>query len=112
MRHILKHKLLVAFFSLSLILVVGGGLWAWGALRHISQPLILHFNDKVGINQTGTVFDLLKVSAVGLVATLVNTLISAALVEREKFFSFFVAGGTLLINILIFIGFAAIISVN
>lgn len=97
---------------LSLILVLGGWLWAFFALRKVSQPLILHFSEQVGINQVGYAGDLAKVGVFGLVVLIVNFLISSELEERERFLGRLTSLVTVFLAILIFIYFTAIIGVN
>ncbi len=109
---LIKHRAISIVFAASLLLVAGGWLWAYVALRGISQPLIIHFTHSGGINQVGDIRDLSNVGLLGAVIVLVNFGIAVALEERDRFLAKFVAAGTLFVAILIFIGFAAIIGVN
>ncbi len=93
-------------------MVLGGTIWVYFALRHIAPPLILHFNNLAGINQTGNLADLLEIGATGIVFVLVNFFIALELENRDAFGGKLLAAATLFLAILIFIGFAAIISAN
>ena len=105
-------KLLSAIFALSLFLVSGGAIWAYFALKNIDRPLILHFNDMVGIMQIGGVVRLIAVGVTGIIAVIVNFNLAMQLKPRNDFLARILAAWTLLISFLIFISFAAIISVN
>ena len=111
-KKILEHKIVSLVFLLSFILVIGGWLKAYIALREISQPLIVHFNNAVGINQIGNLGDLAAVGVFGLVALALNFFVSLELDERDPFLGKITAAAGLFLSILIFIGFSAIISVN
>ncbi len=112
MQKILKHKIVSLVFLFSFLLVIGGWLKAYIALREISQPLIVHFNNAVGINQIGNLGDLAVVGIFGLVALVLDFFISLELDERDPFLGKVTAAAGLFLASLIFIGFAAIISVN
>lgn len=99
-------------FGLSLSLVAGGWLWAWLYLRKIEQTLILHFNSLSGINLVGGVRELAGFGILALVVVAVNFVLALALEERDWFLGKLLAAATLAFAALIFIGFAAIISVN
>ncbi len=112
MQKILKHKIVGLVFALGFILVIGGWIKAYIVLRNISQPLIVHFNNAVGINQIGNLGDLAAVGIFGLVALALDFFISIELDERYSFLGKITAASGLFLAILIFIGFSAIISVN
>lgn len=110
--NIFSQKRLVAVFVLSFLFVVGGLAWCFFALRGSSGPLILHFNDILGISQIGSLYDLLGVGALGAVMVVVNFILSAEAHKRSREISWLMAGATIFFSVLLFIGFAAIISVN
>ncbi len=85
---------------------------AYFALRDVSPPLIVHFNNALGINQIGGLKDLAAVAVFGLVALIFDFLLSLELDERDPFLGKLTAAVGLFLAILIFIGFSAIISVN
>ena len=108
----LKFKVPNIACILSFVFVLGGWIWAYFVLRQPSQPLILHFSDQVGIDQIGYEGDLAKVGIFGLVIILVNFLIAVELEERDRFLARLTSGVTLLLGLLIFIYFVAIIGAN
>ncbi|MBI3589693.1 MAG: hypothetical protein HY093_04780 [Candidatus Liptonbacteria bacterium] len=111
-RKIFSSKFNNLSFVVSLVFVLGGWLWAYLALRTISLPLIIHFSNISGINQVGYAWDLAKVGLFGILVVMVNFLIAYELELRDKFLAKLASAFTLFLSILIFIYFAAIISVN
>ena len=111
-KKIVKFKTISAVFLLSFLFIVGGWLWAFFALRKISQPLIIHFNDVLHINQVGSLNDLTIVALFGLISLVLDFLIALELEERDWFLGKLTAAFGLFFSVLLFIGFAAIISVN
>jgi hypothetical protein len=107
-----KHRLITAVFGVSFALAAGGWLRAWLYLRQVNQTLILHFNNVSGISLVGGVGDLAGFGVLALVVVGVNFILALALEERDWFLGKLLAAATLAFSILIFIGFAAIISVN
>jgi hypothetical protein len=101
-----------ALLAASAVLVVGGWLWAYFALRHISQPLVVRFNNLTRITQIGSVSDLVPIGAFGVLLVFVNGLIAITVERRDWFWGRFYAAATFVLAGLIFIGFAAIIAVN
>ncbi len=112
MKKILKHKIISFVFLFSFILVLGGWIKTYILLRKVSQPLIVHFNNAVGINQIGNLGDLAAVGIFGLVALALDFFVSIELDGRDPFLGKITAAAGLFLAILIFIGFSAIISVN
>lgn len=110
-KDLFKFKINTFSFGVSLIFVIGGWIWAYLALRGASTPLILRFNAQ-GINQVGYFWDLAKVGIFGLGVVAVNFLISIELERRDRFLGKLAAVFTFFLSVLIFIYFAAIISVN
>ena len=111
-RNILRHKLISSIFLPSFLLVLGGTLWAYFALRGIGQPLILHFNDLAGITQIGSALSFLGVGTLGILGVGVNFILALELEARDRFFAKLLAAATLFMSALLFISFAAIIGVN
>lgn len=109
---IIHDKFISGCFISAAAFVVGGAAWAYGALRSINQPLILHFSSYVGINQVGGLGELLGVATVAMVVVLLNFFLAANAREHDVFLSRFISAATFVFAVLIFIGFAAIISVN
>ncbi len=96
----------------SLVLVLGGVIWSYLALRVIDTPIIIQYSSFSGINRVGYIGDLVKVGIFGIVVIFVNFLISGELHKRNSFLGRLGGIFTLFLSILIFIYFAAIISVN
>jgi hypothetical protein len=109
---ILRYKVISAAFGLCFVLVGGGVLWAYVALKNVSGPLILHYNSIEYITQIGDLRALLAAGVFGLIALLVNFILALELKEREWFLGELLAAGSVFMSTLIFIAFAAIISVN
>lgn len=112
LRRIPKYKAVFAACIISFILVLGGWLWTYFALRGTSTPLVIHFNNLKGINQVGYLKDLIAIGGFGLVMVVMNFLVAFTLEERDWFLGKFVAAVTFALCTLIFIGFATIISIN
>lgn len=112
MQKIIKHKIISSAFLVSFLLVTIGFVRAYFTLRSVSQPLIIHFNNALGINQIGGLWDLAAVAVFGLVSLGFDFLLSIELDERDPFLGKITAAAGLFLSILIFIGFSAIISVN
>ena len=107
-----KFKAISSVFLLSFLFVIGAWLWAFFALRKISQPLIIHFNNVLGISQIGNLNDLSMVAIFGLISLILDFCITLEFEERDWFLGKLAAAFGLFFSILLFIGFAAIISVN
>ncbi len=111
-RKILKHRIVSAVFGAAFLLVMSGWLWVYVALRGISQPLIIHFNNVSGITQTGTMRNITNIGILAVLILIVDFVIAIELEDRSRFLGKFLAVGAAFLAILIFIGFAAIIGVN
>lgn len=72
----------------------------------------MHFNNFSGITQIGDLSGLVWVGVGAMAAILVNFLIVLELEERDKFLGKLATAAALIFGLLIFIGFAAIISIN
>lgn len=108
----LEHKWVSLASLFSGALILGGWIWASVELKGISQPLIIHFNDYIGINRTGGLLDLSWLGIFGLIAIVVNFLIALDLEERDWFWGKFTSLASIFLAALIFIGFVVIINVN
>ena len=105
---------LVSLLSLaSLVFAAGGFFWAFGALEGTaSGPLILHFNDLQGITSIGSFGAILWMGALGIAIVVVNFFIALDLEARDNVLGKIIAATTLVMAILLFLAFAAIIKVN
>ncbi len=100
-------------FLASLALAAGGFFWALAALRaSASGPLILHFNDMAGITNIGGFGSLIPMGILGIAIVIVNFFVALSLEERDGVLGKIVAVMTLVMTILLFLAFAAIIKVN
>lgn len=111
-RRISKSKVLSAVFLTSFGFVSAATIWTYVATKNVGGPIVVHFNNVSGINQIGTFVDLLLVGVTSAVAVIINFFLALELEKRDLFLGKIVAAATLFLSILIFIAFAAIISVN
>lgn len=111
-RRFFRHKWNNLSLALGFILVFGGWLWAYLKLRVIEMPVVLLYNKVEGVKRAGEVGEFLKVLIFGLLVLVINFFISAELEERSRFWARLSSIFTVFLAALIFIYFAAIISVN
>jgi len=109
---IVKFKTVSLLCLIGVVFIAGGTLWAYYALRGASGLLIVHHNNIQAINNVGRAEDVVKIGMTGLVAAILDFFIALELETRDKILGKVVAAACLFSGILIFIGFAAIISVN
>lgn len=112
MKKYLEHRVLALSFFIDFLFVVFAFLWGYVRLKDASGPIILHYDNYVGIDFIGGMSQLMWVAALSAVIVITNFFIAAELEARNKFLSRVVASITAVMAVLIFIGFAAIISVN
>ncbi|MEK7137959.1 MAG: hypothetical protein AAB787_00470 [Patescibacteria group bacterium] len=98
--------------ALGFVLIFGGWLWAYLKLRVIEVPVVILYNEVEGVTRAGEVGEFLKVLVFGLLVLVINFFISAELEERSRFWARLSSIFTIFLAVLIFIYFAAIISVN
>ncbi len=87
-------------------------LWAWLALRTAEGPVIISFTSQLGILRVGSPAVLYGTAIVACVALLIHSFLVHALEKRNRFLAGFLAVATFFLGFLIFIAYAAIISVN
>ena len=108
-----KYRLVSLLFLASFAFAAGGFFWALDVLRRAaSGPIILHFNDMHGITHIGTFGDVVLMGIVGIAIVLVDFFIALDLEERDNVLGKIVAVLTLVMAVLLFLTFAAIINVN
>ena len=112
MKKFIRFKITSAAFFASLALVLGGWLWAYFSLSRLPTPYILRFVSNVGVTQLGDLRDLSAFGAVAVISVLLNFILAFELETKAKFLAKLLTFSTLTFAALIFIGFAAIISVN
>ena len=109
---ILSHRVFCGMFLLSAILVIGGFSWAYVALSPITQPLIIHFNDHIGINQIGGMSGLFRASILGFLIVATNAFLAFTALKTDEVYGYAIGVATLFLALLLFVGFVAIIRVN
>lgn len=112
LKRMVKYRAVSIACGISALFVISGWLWAHLALRGLDHPLIIHYASGRGIDATGSVGNLAQIGVLGIVIVLVNFALALELETRDRFLGKLVAAGALFFSILIFIAFAAIISVN
>jgi len=98
-------------FVCSGMLILGGWLWAYFALRGASTPLIIHFLPR-GIDRIGGVGDLAMMGIFGLVVVALNFFLARELEKKDWLWGKVIAGSTLLFASLLFLAFLVIINAN
>ena len=112
-KKIMRARALCAVFLGALAFVVSGWVWAYTALRGVTNaPLILHFDDLTGITAVGTLANITFVGILGTVIVLMNFVIALELEARDGFLGKLAAATTFIFAVLLFIAFVAIINVN
>ncbi len=109
---LIRYKEILLEFAWSAVFVLGGTAWTYFGLRGVREPLILHFSSYTGINQIGGLGNLLAVCGTAALLVAGNCFLAAALEERRPVWARVVGLSTLFFSVLLFIGLAAIISVN
>ena len=100
-------------FLASFALAAGGFFWALAALNASSgNGVILHFSDLTGITAVGDFNTLIAMGILGIAIVVVNFFVALSLEERDGVLGKIVAAVTLVMAVLLFIAFAAIIKVN
>jgi hypothetical protein len=113
-KKILKYRAVSILSLVALLFVWGGAVWSRLVLHATSDasPLIIHFDDLSGITLVGSPATLVFMAVFGTAVVLMNFFIALELDARDRFLGKLVAAVTLVFAALLFIGFAAIISVN
>jgi hypothetical protein len=93
-------------------LLAFSGIWLYRVAGQMPEPIVLHFNAEVGINQIGSKNALYLLWWVAAAAWMLNLRIAGALRSRSPVLAIIVASGTLAWVILLFLYFAAIISLH
>jgi hypothetical protein len=107
-----KYKFVSALLSAAFLFVIGGFLWAWFSLGKTANPLIMHFDNLHGITTATGRGTILFAGIFGLAAVMVNAYLALEFEERNPLFGKLTAVLTLVLAVLLFIAFAAILSVN
>lgn len=117
-RKIIRARAVSAISLAAMCFAAGGWIWAYVALRHAAgtagqgTPLILHFNDLSGITAVGGIGTITFMGILGVAVVTLNSLVALELSGRDRFLAKLAAVATLVFAALLFVAFAAIISVN
>jgi len=112
LKKIFRLRIVNLFFWISVIFIVGGCIWAIIILGGISEPLIIHYSQSSGIDRIGGLGTLIGIAVLGLIMAIVDFFISLELEKKNILFSRLTSLVGLFVGFLIFIYFAAIISIN
>ncbi len=107
-----KYRTVSVLSLASFALAAGGFFLVLGALGSARGPLILHFNDMQGITSIGTLGDLLWMGGTGIAIVAINFFVALDLEARNRVLGKIVAALTLVMAVLLFLAFTAIINVN
>jgi hypothetical protein len=112
-KKIKQYRIVSLLFLASFAFAAGGAFWAFIALAGAgSGPIILHFNDMTGITHVGRYWDIVVMGILGMVIVIVDFFIALDLEARDNVLGKIVAAVTLIMAVLLFLAFAAIINVN
>lgn len=107
-----RHPAVSILLFLSFFFVLAGFVWAMISLGKMNEPFILHFDDLQGITAIGGRGLLVFMGIFGMVMVLINGSLAFELETRNGFLGKLIAVLTLILSGLLFIAFAAILSVN
>ena len=107
-----KHAIVLVTALTAFVLAFSAWLWAYVALRNVAGPLIIRFNNYAGITQIGGLREMGWIAVSGIVFILADSMIALALDERDGLMGKILSLAALFLAVLLFISFAAIISVN
>lgn len=111
-KKIAERRGIVLILAVSFILVLSVSAEAYFSLRNIGTPIVTHWNNYSGIDRIGTSDDLLRMAFFGIIIVAANGALGLVLEPRNKFAAWLVASATLLMSVLHFILFIAIMGVN
>jgi hypothetical protein len=113
LKKIVKYWLVSLLSFASLAFVLGGAIWACVVLMKVSTgPFILHFNDIDGITTVGGMESLIFMGILGVAIVALNFFIALELELRNRVLGKVLASLTLVVSILLFLSFVAILNVN
>ncbi len=114
MEKIMKHKAVSAASLAAIALALGGFCWAYFGLQAAAggSPLVIHFDDMNGITKIGNLWDIATIGILGVIITVMNFFIATELEEHDRFLGKITAAASVLFAVLLFIAFAAILSIN
>lgn len=98
------------FSSLMLNIIIWGILFL--QVNNLSKEIPLHYNIYFGIDLFGPWYQLFVLPLLGVGFLLLNFFLGAVYFSKEKIISYFLAGASSLIQILLIIATLAILSIN
>jgi len=107
----LKSKILLSSFLVSLLFLLIGWSVAFVNLGEVRHLLVIHFSDS-GASFLGSKWDVYGVLLMGLILNLLNGLLAVFFYYRDRFSSHLLGLGNLLASSLILVVVFAIIAVN
>ena len=108
----LRDKILIVFFGLSLFILIAAVLLVLFGLPSGNNSLILHFNAGQGVDILGSRSQVLEILGVVSVVGVINAILAREIYYRERFLSYLIAFTTFLIAIFSIIAAGVIVSVN
>lgn len=107
-----KEYQLHIVFGLGMLIMALSFTLAWYHLTAQGDFLILHFDSYRGIDLFGNIGMVYQILSIAGTVLLMNFLLASILFNREKFFSYMLAFGSLFFSILLLVGISVMIVVN
>jgi hypothetical protein len=107
-----KYRLVNGSLAAAFLLVLAGFLWTMISFMMTGGPFILHFDDLQGITMISGRGFVVFMGIFGMAMVFINGNIALELESRESFWGKLIAALTVTLAVLLFIAFAAILSVN
>lgn len=111
-KKIARYRLVSLLSLAGFLFAAGGFVWALAELAGARGPFILHFSDMNGITSVGGLSAVAMMGVLGIVIILIDFFVAIELEERDSVLGKIVAAMALLLGVLLFLAFAAIIRVN
>jgi len=109
---IFKEKILTVFTALCLFFLIIGFLTVYFSIAKLTSPLILHFDNVLGIDFFGETQSLWFMWVTGLLVVLFNLFLGYYLFYRERALSYLLFGITALFSLFNFVAILQVISLN
>ena len=109
---IVKEKAFWIPVGLALAMTLAGLALGIFAIKNVSAPLIIHFDQFHGVDFVGSVADFWGIWFGGLAIIVLNTALSAMLYHRERFLAYLFLAGNALIALLMLVFTAVVVGTN
>ncbi|MFH0712786.1 MAG: hypothetical protein V2A55_02975 [Candidatus Jorgensenbacteria bacterium] len=109
---IFNDKPLSIFTALSFLFLIIGLALVYFNITRLTSPIVLHFDNVLGIDFFGERNFLWFVWLTGLFVVIINFFLGKVLFYRERILSYLVFGTTLLFSLLTLVAISQIISLN